>query len=241
MQLPSTKQINGININRVHIGSIIRQHGRQRPSHNLGPINNRHRLPLHMPPNGLALIITRGTTLQKLHHTQRRTGQQTLFGIGRIIHVSDIPIQARSIFVTQSLHIALVRNGISKIIILTLSRERFDLSEDGIIHDNPMHAGIIVGIHQRRLDVDGIVDRAELVPDAIGATGPAGPFGVLLRGGIGVGEKADEEGSVDAGIFELLDLVADFFAEGFGDGAGVDFFGAGGVWLFGFLGCHGGF
>ena len=144
-----------------------------------------------------------------------------------MIDVSYVAIQIRAIIVTQTLHVAFVRYGIAEVIVLTLPREALDLSEYGIVDYDPVHAGIVVRIPQCRLDVDGIVDDAEFVPYAIGDARPAGPFGVLSRGGIGIREQSDEEGGVDAGISKALDLIAHLGAIGKCDRSGVDFRGAG--------------
>lgn len=246
MQLPASKKIDGVDIDGIHFRSVVGQHCRQWSTDNFRPIDNGYGLPLHLSPNGFTLVKTRGQRVQYLHHRQCRARQDAFLGIPWKIDEPNVPVQIRSILVTQALHIALDRDGISQIIVLALAREGFDLSEYGIVHNYAMHSRIIVGIPQCRFDVDGVFDCAQFVTYAVGTTGLAGPFGILSRGGIGVGEQADEEGGIDAGRLEFADLIPNLLAKGGGDDSRIDFFGAGSRrwnWrLVGgvcFVGCHG--
>ena len=52
---------------------------------NLGAVDDRHNLPLHMLPNGLGFVVAVGTLLQDLDAAECRAGQQTFDIVLRII------------------------------------------------------------------------------------------------------------------------------------------------------------
>ncbi len=87
----------------------------------------------------------------------------------------------------QSLHITFVRHAISEVIILTSSREGFLLSEDGVVYDDSVDFGVVVGFFEGIFDVDGVVELSKFVAESVSAAGFSGPFCVLFRCGVVIG------------------------------------------------------
>lgn len=98
-----------------------------------------------MSTDGFALIITLFNAFQYLHHRESSAGQYALFGMFSI-HEADVSIQIGTILMTQSLHVAFVRYSIAKVVILTFTREGFDLAKDGVIDDDAVYARVVVRI-----------------------------------------------------------------------------------------------
>ena len=167
--------------------------GGERSADNLGTVDDRHNLSLHMLANGLGLVIAVGTLLQDLDAAERSAGQDALLGVGRVVQEADVAVQIGTVRMTKALDVALEGDGITKVVVLRGTGEALDLAEDGVVHDDAVDVGVVVGGRQGGLDVDGIVDGAQLVPKSIGAAGLAGPLGVLARCRVGVGEQSNEE------------------------------------------------
>ena len=70
------------------------------------------------------------------------------------------------------------------------------MSKDGVVNDDAVDAGVVVGVEERGFDVNGVVEDAEFVAQAVGATSLARPVGVLFGSGVFVGEESDEEGGL---------------------------------------------
>ena len=167
--------------------------GSERSADNLGAVDDRHNLPLHVLPNGLGLVVAVGTLFQDLDAAECRAGQHALLGVGRIVQEANVAVQIGTVRMTQSLNVALEGDGIAKVVILRGTGEALDLAEDGVVHDDAVDVGVVVGGRQGGLDVDGVVDGAQLVPKSVGAAGLAGPLGVLAGSRVGVGEQSNEE------------------------------------------------
>ena len=146
-----------------------------------------------MLPDGLGFVVAVGTLFQDLDAAECRAGQHALLGVGRIVQEANVAVQIGAVRMTQTLNVAFEGNGITEVVVLRGTGEALDLAEDGVVHDDAMDVGVVVGGCQSSLDVDGIVDGAQLVPKSIGAAGLAGPLGVLAGCRIGVGEQSNEE------------------------------------------------
>ena len=160
---------------------------------NLGAVDDRHNLSLHMLPNGLGLVVAVGTLLQDLDAAECRAGQHALLGVGRVVQEANVAVEIGTVSMAKALNVALEGDSIAKVVILRGTGEALDLAEDGVVHDDAVDAGVVVGGRQGSLNVDGIVNGAQLVPKSVGATGLAGPLGVLAGSRVGVGKQSDEE------------------------------------------------
>jgi len=193
VQPPVFELVNAVDVDAVHGRPVVAEHGRQRPSHDFATVDHGNDLPLQVLADGFRLVVAARAVLEDFHHGQRRTRQQAFLRVGRVIEEPDVPVQVRPVRVTQSLHVASVADGISQEVVVTFSAERLDLSEDGVVHDDAVDARIFVGVQQGRLDVERVVDLAQLVPQSVVPARLAGPLGVLSRGGVVVREQPDQQ------------------------------------------------
>jgi len=86
--------------------------------------------------------------------------------------------------VAQSLNVTFVTDRVAEVVIAARSGEGFDLSEDGVVDDDAVDGGVVVGVGECLFDVEGVVEGAEFVAEAVGAAGFSGPFGVFFGGGV---------------------------------------------------------
>jgi hypothetical protein len=170
--------------------------GCQRSTNDFGTVDHRHDLSLHVLANRLGLVVAVGTLFQYLDAAEGRAGQDALLGVGRVVQEADVAVQVGAVRVAQSFDVALEGDGVAQVVVLRGSGEALDLAEDGVVDDDAVDGGVVVGGRQGGLDVDGVVDGAQLVPEAVGAAGLAGPLGVLAGGRVGVGEQSNEERGV---------------------------------------------
>lgn len=167
--------------------------GCQGSADDLGAVDHRHDLSLHVLANRLGLVVAAGTLFQYLDAAEGRAGQDALLGVGRVVQEADVAVQVGAVRVAQALDVALDTDTVAQVVVLRGAGEALDLAEDGVVDDNAVDGGVVVGGRQGGLDVDGVVDGAQLVPEAVGAAGLAGPLGVLAGGRVGVGEQPNEE------------------------------------------------
>ena len=167
--------------------------GCQGSADDLGAVDHRHDLSLHVLANRLGLVVAAGTLFQYLDAAEGRAGQDALLGVGRVVQEADVAVQVGAVRVAQALDVALDTDTIAQVVVLRGAGEALDLAEDGVVDDDAVDGGVVVGGRQGGLDVDGVVDGAQLVPEAVGAAGLAGPLGVLAGGRVGVGEQSNEE------------------------------------------------
>jgi hypothetical protein len=59
--------------------------------------------------------------------------------------------------VTKSFDITFVVYRVTQEIVVTITGKRLDLTKDGVVDDNAVHAGVVVRIPQGAFDVNGVV------------------------------------------------------------------------------------
>mmetsp|Transcript_49761 Transcript_49761/g.92086 ORF Transcript_49761/g.92086 Transcript_49761/m.92086 type:complete len:295 (+) Transcript_49761:366-1250(+) len=192
----AAEEVYRFDVHAVHVGAVVREHGGQRPAHDLGPVDDRDGLTLHVPSHRLAPVVAGRNRLQDLHDRKGRAREEALARVVRIVQEADVAVEVGAVRVTEALHVALVADGVAQIIVLTGAAEALDLAEDGVVHDDAVDVRIVVALAERGLDVDGIVEGAELISESVGRQRLAGPFCVLSRGGVVVREQAHEEWSI---------------------------------------------
>lgn len=157
LQSTTTEQVDAVDIDRIDVSTIVRQHGSQGSSHNFTSIDDGNHLVFQFATDGFAAVVASRTGLEQFDDTQGGAGQQTLLIVGGIIQVANVAVQVGSVSVTQTFHIAFVTDGISQIIILRRPRKGFFLSKDGIVDNDTVHARIVVGVNQSSFNINGIV------------------------------------------------------------------------------------
>lgn len=142
------------------------------------------------------LVVASGTLFQDLYHRQGGTRQQTFVFVDGIIQIPDVPVQIGPVRVTQPFHVAPVTDRIAQVIVLRCTAVTFFLTKNRIIYNDPVHARVIVGVHQCCLNIDRVGQFAQFVPQSIRSTRLTRPFGILFRGRIVVGQQSDQKGSL---------------------------------------------
>lgn len=184
---PTPKEaVDRVDVDAVHFRPVVREHRRQRPPDNLAPVDDGDDLPVHVPAHGLGGVVAPGTVLEDLHDRQGRAREQALEGVGGMVQEPDVSVQVGPVHVTEALDVAPVADRVPEVVVLRGAAEALLLPEDGVVHDDPVHAGVVVGIPQRPLNVDRVGQFPKLVPQPVGAARLPRPFGVLLRGRIRV-------------------------------------------------------
>jgi len=98
-----------------------------------------------MLANWFGLVVAVGTLLQYLYTGKCRTGQNALLGICWIVQEADIAIQIGTVRMAETLNVALERHGIAQVVVLRRTREGLHLAEDGVVNDDSMNVGVVVG------------------------------------------------------------------------------------------------
>jgi hypothetical protein len=194
LQSPTRKLVDGINVDRIHIGTVVGQHGGQRSTDNFRPINDSDGLALQLLADGFGLVVAVWTVLEYFHHTEGSARQQTLFFatvtaaiVSRIIQVANVAIEIEPIGMTEAFDVASEIDAVSKIVVLTGARKGLLLTKDGIVDNDTVYTRIVVSIEECVFNVDGVVELTKLIAETVGLTSLSSPFGVLFRGRILVG------------------------------------------------------
>ena len=112
--------------------------------------------------------------------------------IGGIIQEPDVFVEVGAVGMAEALHIAFVADAVAEVIVLTRAGEGFfvlrSVSEDGVVDDDSVDFGVVVGFVKGSFYVEGVGYLSEFVAESVGSAGFSGPFCVLFGGWVVVCE-----------------------------------------------------
>mmetsp|Transcript_16160 Transcript_16160/g.44768 ORF Transcript_16160/g.44768 Transcript_16160/m.44768 type:complete len:239 (+) Transcript_16160:660-1376(+) len=213
MQPTTSEEVDRIDVHGIDVRTIIREHGSQGTADDLTSVDHGDDLAVQLPSRGFAGVVTSWTLLQYLDAAQCCAGQQAFLCVGRVVEKSHVAVEVGAVCVAKAFDVAFVRDAVSQIIVLAGAAERFLLTEDGVVHDDAVNSWVVVGIHQRSFNVDGVFNLAQFVSQPVVAACLARPFRVFDGSRVFVGQQPHQQRRLKTLLLHRRNLRFDFIAE----------------------------
>lgn len=142
--LAARELLHARHVDAVHARAVVGQQGRERPAHDLGAVDHAHGAAEQTVPVGQDRVVD-VQVFEDLDHGERRARQDRLDRLP-VVEEPDVLVHVEDVLVAQALDVLAHRDNLLQVLVLSVV-------EDRVVHDDSVHRGVVVGRHDRLLDV----------------------------------------------------------------------------------------